>query len=108
MSPPSATDAPTAVPVHPKKSEDVRDLNAVLITDETEANADGGISKAGFFPKPKTFEDPHEARKYLKGRLVLAYRIFAKLGFDEGVAGHITLRVRLPPHIPLSFPERSC
>jgi ribulose-5-phosphate 4-epimerase/fuculose-1-phosphate aldolase len=23
----------------------------------------------------------------------LAFRIFAKLGFDEGVAGHITLRV---------------
>jgi hypothetical protein len=29
----------------------------------------------------------------LKGRLAAAFRIFGKHGFDEGVAGHITLRV---------------
>lgn len=39
------------------------------------------------------FEDPYQAREYLKGRLALAFRIFAKLGYDEGVAGHITLKV---------------
>jgi hypothetical protein len=49
------------------------------------------------FPSPPKFDDPYEERAYLKGRLILAYRIFAKLGYDEGVAGHITLRVRLPP-----------
>jgi hypothetical protein len=43
-------------------------------------------------PGPK-FEDPLQMREYQKGRLALAFRIFAKLGFDEGVAGHITLRV---------------
>jgi ribulose-5-phosphate 4-epimerase/fuculose-1-phosphate aldolase len=45
------------------------------------------------FPAPKKFEDKYQEREYQKGRLVLAFRIFAKLGFDEGVAGHITLRV---------------
>lgn len=43
------------------------------------------------------FETPHEEREYQKTRLVLAFRIFAKMGFDEGVAGHITLRVRSSP-----------
>ena len=45
------------------------------------------------FPGPPTFDDPYKEREYLKGRLALAFRIFAKFGFDEGVAGHITLRV---------------
>ncbi len=46
-------------------------------------------------PVIKRFNDKYEEREYQKGRLVLAFRIFAKLGFDEGVAGHITLRVSL-------------
>jgi len=41
------------------------------------------------------FDDPYKAREYYKGRLALAFRIFAKYGFDEGVAGHITLRVSI-------------
>ena len=45
------------------------------------------------FPGPPKFDDPFEERQYQKGRLALAFRIFAKLGYDEGVAGHITLRV---------------
>ncbi|KAI8633392.1 class II aldolase and Adducin domain-containing protein [Xylariaceae sp. FL1651] len=46
----------------------------------------------GQFPKPPTFKDPLDERQYVKQRLALAFRIFAKLGFDEGVAGHITVR----------------
>ena len=46
------------------------------------------------FPGPPKFDDLYEERKYQKTRLALAFRIFAKLGYDEGVAGHITLRVR--------------
>lgn len=58
----------------------------------------GAVSAAamGNFPPgflPPEFTDPYKARAYLKERLALAYRIFAKHGFDEGVAGHITLRV---------------
>ncbi|TGO36430.1 hypothetical protein BHYA_0125g00280 [Botrytis hyacinthi] len=45
-------------------------------------------------------EDKYAEREYQKGRLALAFRIFAKLGYDEGVAGHITLR---DPVEPTSF-----
>ena len=49
------------------------------------------------FPGPPKFSDPYREREYLKGRLAAGFRIFGKYGFDEGVAGHITLRVsRLP------------
>ena len=49
------------------------------------------------FPSPPKFDDKYKERAYMKGRLAAAFRIFAKYGFDEGVAGHITLRVGLPP-----------
>ncbi|KAJ5492467.1 Class II aldolase/adducin N-terminal [Penicillium expansum] len=49
-------------------------------------------------PSPPKFDDKLEEREYQKGRLALAFRIFAKLGFDEGVAGHITLRDPVDPH----------
>lgn len=52
--------------------------------------------KAGTFPQPPKFEDPYEERKYLKGRLAAAFRIFGKYGWEEGVAGHITVRVSSP------------
>ncbi|KAG4436733.1 hypothetical protein IFR05_007787 [Cadophora sp. M221] len=49
---------------------------------------------------PPIFEDKYEERKYLKHRLALAFRVFAKFGFCEGIAGHITLR---DPVDPTSF-----
>jgi len=49
------------------------------------------------FPGPPKFEDKYEEREYLKGRLAAAFRIFGKFGFDEGVAGHITLRDPVDP-----------
>lgn len=45
------------------------------------------------FPKPPKFDDKLEEREYLKFRLAQAFRIFGHLGYDEGVAGHITVRV---------------
>lgn len=50
------------------------------------------------YPAPPEFSDKHEKREYQKGRLALACRIFGKLGFEEGVAGHITLRDPINPH----------
>lgn len=47
-----------------------------------------------------TFDDPYEKREYLKKRQVLAFRIFAKYGFDDGVAGHITVRVGFRTNCP--------
>ena len=49
------------------------------------------------FPQPPTFSDKFQERDYLKGRLAAAFRIFGKFGFDEGVAGHITLRDPVDP-----------
>lgn len=48
-------------------------------------------------PQPRNFENPFDERQYQRERLVLAYRIFAKLGYDEGVAGHITYRDPVEP-----------
>ena len=49
------------------------------------------------FPRPPTFENKYEEREYLKGKLAAAFRIFGKHGFDEGVAGHITVRDPVDP-----------
>lgn len=51
------------------------------------------VQLPGDIPNPPQFDDSYEERAYLKGRLALAFRIFAKHGFDEGVAGHITVKV---------------
>lgn len=59
-----------------------------IIKDETGTSYD--INDATAMPatstgfRPPKFTDPLEERQYLKGRLALAFRIFAKLGFDEG------------------------
>ncbi|POW19516.1 hypothetical protein PSHT_04563 [Puccinia striiformis] len=47
--------------------------------------------KFKFIPPP-TFTDKEEERKYKLGKLAAAFRIFAQHGFDEGIAGHLTLR----------------
>jgi len=43
-------------------------------------------------PKPPQFSSKEEEREWLKFRLAQGFRIFAALGFDDGVAGHITAR----------------
>src|SRR5947199_6360356 len=39
-----------------------------------------------------SFSSLAEERQHRKERLAAAFRLFAKFGFDEGVAGHITAR----------------
>jgi ribulose-5-phosphate 4-epimerase/fuculose-1-phosphate aldolase len=41
---------------------------------------------------PPTFATAAEERRHRKCRLAGAFRLFARLGFDEGVSGHITVR----------------
>ncbi|EIT76992.1 ribulose-5-phosphate 4-epimerase [Aspergillus oryzae 3.042] len=41
---------------------------------------------------PPNFNDISDARTHLKQHLAAAFRVFARQGFDEGVAGHISLR----------------
>lgn len=43
-------------------------------------------------PKPPIFEQIEDERQHRKQRLAAAFRLFARYGFDEGVAGHITAR----------------
>lgn len=66
-----------------------------------------GISKQAL-RKPRVFEDKYEEREYLKGRLAGSFRLFAKYGFDDGVAGHVTLRDPVDPNTfwvnPLGVP----
>src|SRR6195256_3251754 len=39
-----------------------------------------------------TFDSVEEERLHRKQRLAASFRLFGKFGFDEGVAGHITMR----------------
>ena len=48
-------------------------------------------------PMPPSFSDPMEQREYNKQRLAAGFRIFAAHGFDEGLAGHITVRDAVEP-----------
>ncbi|KAJ5651095.1 uncharacterized protein N7484_004818 [Penicillium longicatenatum] len=46
---------------------------------------------------PPKFENKEAERAYHKQHLAVAFRVFAKQGFDEGVAGHISLRDPINP-----------
>ena len=43
-------------------------------------------------PAPPVFETIAEERRHRQERLAAAFRLFARFGYDEGVAGHITAR----------------
>ena len=43
-------------------------------------------------PEIPVFATHEETRKHRKERLAGAFRLFARFGFSEGVAGHITAR----------------
>jgi ribulose-5-phosphate 4-epimerase/fuculose-1-phosphate aldolase len=51
----------------------------------------------GNLPQPKVFTDPLDERKERKEKLAASFRLFSKLEFDEGVAGHITVRDPIYP-----------
>lgn len=50
---------------------------------------DGRQLKIRTYPK---FDTPQEERLYRKQHLAAAFRTFADRGYDEGVAGHISVR----------------
>ncbi|KAI5845835.1 class II aldolase/adducin N-terminal [Morchella snyderi] len=49
-------------------------------------------TRTGLRPDDLTYTDNAQECQILKERLAAAFRLFAKYGFDEGVAGHISLR----------------
>ena len=94
MAPPSATYAVTETEPTLNKPDSQPKGTA---THETGGNSQSAKAVMQSFPAPPKFTDKYEEREYLKGRLALAFRIFGKEGFDEGVAGHITLRDPVKP-----------
>lgn len=105
MAPPSATHTDEVTDSNGHNNEKL----ATPVTHEPGVSKDKALKREGqiAFPKPPIFEDKYKEREYLKGRLALAFRIFAKNGFDEGVAGHITLRVRAHSSFYLNPSETS-
>ena len=55
----------------------------------TAKTKDGRKLKVRSYPK---FDSLEEERLYRKQHLAAAFRVFADRGFDEGVAGHISVR----------------
>lgn len=49
-------------------------------------------------PRPPTFETVDDERRHRRQRLAASFRIFARLGYDEGIAGHISARDPEQPH----------
>jgi ribulose-5-phosphate 4-epimerase/fuculose-1-phosphate aldolase len=43
-------------------------------------------------PQPPTFERIEDERRHRQQRLAAGLRLFARYGFDEGIAGHVTAR----------------
>src|SRR4051794_37293294 len=50
------------------------------------------LGRAKNLPGPPKFASLEEERRHRKERLAAAFRLFARFGFEEGVAGHITVR----------------
>ena len=50
------------------------------------------MSRIGWPQQDTTTVDPEQERLHRKQQLAVAFRVFARFGFDEGVAGHITAR----------------
>jgi hypothetical protein len=52
----------------------------------------GGPGNVLNIPRPPVFATTAEERLHRKRMLAAAFRLFSRLGFDEGVARHITAR----------------
>lgn len=50
------------------------------------------MTQHGYGQQSTTFESVEAERLHRKQRLTAAFRLFGKFGFDEGAAGHITVR----------------
>lgn len=57
-----------------------------------EPTAEGVMDEVMMIPAPPTFGSVEEERRHRKVGLAAAYRLFSRFGFDEGAAGHITVR----------------
>ena len=70
-------------------------LSNVTIAGEGSAPKSQEAPSANKLPKKSgipTFENKYEERKWAKAQMAAAFRVFAKLGYADGVAGHVSLR----------------
>ncbi|KAH0831513.1 hypothetical protein AYO21_06357 [Fonsecaea monophora] len=102
MAPPTATYTETVdvedVFTATKAKKEEEGHNRLVPKGHEWAENPNDVQVEGWVGPPK-FTDKLQEREYLKGRLALAFRIFGKNGFEEGVAGHITLRDPINPHM---------
>lgn len=96
--PTNATSNGQAVVTEPSKAHAKHVLDSSTLKDEDDGNRrlggmgrtkDGRKLKVRAYPK---FDSLEEERLYRKQHLAAAYRVFANCGYDEGVAGHISVR----------------
>jgi hypothetical protein len=91
MSPSALADGPPSqIPLSDGKKSAIftkkgSDLQSMCVA----ANRKDGTSAVPTMPE---FKSNKEEQKYCKARLACAFRVFASKGFDEGVAGHMSLR----------------
>jgi len=64
----------------------------VLTGSETEEEAMAAVQAPIQIPRFPQLKDFHEKRVHMKQKLAAGFRLFAKFGWDEGVAGHMTFR----------------
>ncbi|KAM0748425.1 arad-like aldolase/epimerase [Meredithblackwellia eburnea MCA 4105] len=74
------------------------ELAPTSTTDAPTMGYDDAETELAALTKPPTFESKAEERKYLLEKLAGAIRIFAMLGFDHQIAGHLTVRDPENPH----------
>ncbi|MFT5298580.1 MAG: ribulose-5-phosphate 4-epimerase/fuculose-1-phosphate aldolase [Colwellia sp.] len=68
-------------------------VKEIPMTDKSmKASVNAVINSAGDLPSINEGQTDLEIRQHRKKMLVAAFRIFGKFGFDEGLAGHITVR----------------
>lgn len=68
-------------------------LSSLTITMSSPPKAVQTDAKSMNFPSPPAFPDTTAERKHKLERLAGAFRIFGKLGYDEGIAGHLSRRI---------------
>jgi ribulose-5-phosphate 4-epimerase/fuculose-1-phosphate aldolase len=61
-------------------------------TDNPISSLTGPAPDGVTIPEPPTFDSVEGERRYRKEQLAAGFRLFGRLGFSEGAAGHITVR----------------
>ena len=65
---------------------------------EAETSSLASIATGGYpFPGVPKFDDPYKKRQWCLEHMAGAFRVFARKGFTEGTAGHISVRDPVNP-----------